>query len=197
MAYSRSNWRTDPLIVWFNGGPGCSSMIAFLQENGPYLMLDGEYNLTRNAYGWNNEASVLYIDQPAGVGFSTIDCDQDSCAFDDNSSAVDNVKTLIAWFGLFPEFKEHEMYLSGESYAGVYVPYLANGLHNWNARHQRDPSVFKPNLKGFIIGNGCTNWLYDTAPAQVDTYYWHSIVGQEWYTNYTDSNCSIAYFAPS
>ena len=105
MVYSESNWKTDPLIIWFNGGPGCSSMLAFMQEDGPCEMPSGEYNWTKSDYSWNREASVLYIDQPAGVGFSYCNATQDVCSFDDNSAAADNVKTIIGWFELFPEFK--------------------------------------------------------------------------------------------
>lgn len=83
----------DPLIIWFNGGPGCSSMLGFLQETGPYVLEDGATTYTENAYSWNKETNILYIDQPAGVGYST--CDNltrpDDCVHTDNSSAHDNL----------------------------------------------------------------------------------------------------------
>ena len=65
----------DPLIIWFNGGPGCSSMYGAFLENSPYLLQFDKndpqnWELVENANSWNKEASVLYIDQPAGVGFS-------------------------------------------------------------------------------------------------------------------------------
>lgn len=63
----------DPLIIWFNGGPGCSSMLGFLQETGPYVLEDGATTYTENAYSWNKETNILYVDQPAGVGYSTCD----------------------------------------------------------------------------------------------------------------------------
>ena len=53
---------TDPLLIWFNGGPGCSSMLAFLQENGPYLVADGETTFKKSDHSWNREANVLYIE---------------------------------------------------------------------------------------------------------------------------------------
>ena len=75
---SRANPDTDPLIIWFNGGPGCSSLIGNLSEHGPWIipeppgdsMDDIHYQFKRNPWSWNNEASVLYIDQPAGVGYT-------------------------------------------------------------------------------------------------------------------------------
>ena len=73
LAESQGNPEYDPLIVWFNGGPGCSSMLAFLQEHGPWHLPDGASNFSKNEYSWNKEANVLYIEQPAGVGFSYCD----------------------------------------------------------------------------------------------------------------------------
>jgi carboxypeptidase C (cathepsin A) len=60
----------DPILVWFNGGPGCSSMLAFMQEHGPWVIEDEATEVTRNPYPWNANASVLYLESPAGVGFS-------------------------------------------------------------------------------------------------------------------------------
>jgi serine carboxypeptidase-like clade 2 len=58
------------VILWFNGGPGCSSLLGFFQEHGPYVMDNGQYDFIANPYSWNKEATVLYIESPAGVGFS-------------------------------------------------------------------------------------------------------------------------------
>ena len=60
----------DPVLVWFNGGPGCSSLLALFQEHGPYVIDDGEYQIKRNPEPWNKKANVLYIESPAGIGFS-------------------------------------------------------------------------------------------------------------------------------
>ena len=66
---SQQDPTNDPLVIWFNGGPGCSSMLAFMQENGPYYIND-DGSFTKSEYSWNREANVLYIEQPAGVGYS-------------------------------------------------------------------------------------------------------------------------------
>jgi carboxypeptidase C (cathepsin A) len=60
----------DPVLIWFNGGPGCSSMLAFTQENGPIVIDDDLKTYTKNPYPWNSNASLLYLESPAGVGFS-------------------------------------------------------------------------------------------------------------------------------
>lgn len=62
--------KNDPVVVWFNGGPGCSSLLALFQEHGPFVIDDGEYSIRSNPEPWNKRASVLYIESPAGVGFS-------------------------------------------------------------------------------------------------------------------------------
>ena len=67
---SQSDPNNDPLIVWFNGGPGCSSMLGLTQEHGPYILPDGQTKFVKNEYSWNREANVIYIEAPAGVGYS-------------------------------------------------------------------------------------------------------------------------------
>ena len=67
----------DPVLIWFNGGPGCSSMLGFMQENGPWVIDDFETEIKENPYPWNSRANVLYIESPAGVGFSKANDDTD------------------------------------------------------------------------------------------------------------------------
>ena len=68
---SQSNPETDHLILWFNGGPGCSSMLGWSQEHGPFNMMDGTDVWVENDYSWNKEANVIYLESPGGVGYST------------------------------------------------------------------------------------------------------------------------------
>ena len=94
-ALSQRNPTSDPIIIWFNGGPGCSSMLGWAQEHGPYSLDDGQTQFAKNEYSWNNEANVFYVESPAGVGFS-ICPDKSECAFDDNNSADDNLQAVLA-----------------------------------------------------------------------------------------------------
>jgi serine carboxypeptidase-like clade 2 len=108
-------------------------MLAFLQEHGPYVVPDGSNKFIKNPYSWNREANMLYIEQPAGVGFSYCDSDNtNECDFNDNNVAQDNLATVLSWFEKYPEYKKHDLWISGESYAGVYVPYLVNAIHHHN-----------------------------------------------------------------
>ena len=68
MAESRGDPDTDPLVIWLNGGPGCSSMLGLFTENGPYnFKFDAEhvkdpFVLEKNDFSWNSEANVMYVD---------------------------------------------------------------------------------------------------------------------------------------
>ena len=76
-----------------------------------------------NQYSWNTSANVLYIESPAGVGYSYCGNTAD-CTFNDVTSSQDNLTAVLAWYTKFPEFQANDLYISGESYAGIYVPYL-------------------------------------------------------------------------
>lgn len=85
-----------------------------------------------NDYSWNREANMLYIEMPAGVGYSY--CGRNyECNFNDENSAQDNLQALLNFFVKFPEYINNELYISGESYAGVYVPYLAYEIDLYNS----------------------------------------------------------------
>ena len=124
-AESQNNPATDPVLIWYNGGPGCSSMLAWAQEHGPWVMEDGGTIFHANEYSWNKFANMLYIEAPAGVGYSYCGI-KEGCPFTDDSSADDNLDAIIYFFTQkFPEFQGNELYISGESYAGIYVPYVS------------------------------------------------------------------------
>ena len=123
-AESMNDPATDPVVIWFNGGPGCSSILAFMQENGPLAVDDGEDYIKTNPHPWIERANVLWIESPAGVGFSTAGTAED-LQQNDMTQSQDAIAALREWYGKFPEYLENNLFVSGESYGGVYVPYLA------------------------------------------------------------------------
>ena len=123
-AESENDPATDPVIIWFNGGPGCSSMLAFMQENGPLAVDDGEDYIKTNPEPWTKRANMLWIESPAGVGWSTAKTTED-WQQNDMTQSKDAFEALKHWYDKFPEFKENKLFVSGESYGGVYVPYMA------------------------------------------------------------------------
>jgi len=64
---------TDPLVLWTNGGPGCSGLLGFLSENGPLFPAEGGVRMDKNPYSWTSAASIIFVEQPLFVGFSISD----------------------------------------------------------------------------------------------------------------------------
>ncbi|KAF0697812.1 Aste57867_11527 [Aphanomyces stellatus] len=151
---SRGNPATDPLVLWLQGGPGGSSMFALLAENGPCSIGPDGASTTPNPISWTNHANVIWVDQPTGTGFSYgPEADYDSTA---DQAAAALVDFLHGWFKLHPQFIHHDFFVTGESYAGHYVPALATALRKTPTRHAGDIQI---NLKGIAIGNGFTSPL--------------------------------------
>jgi serine carboxypeptidase-like clade 2 len=86
----------------------------------------------------------------------------------------------------FPEWKKNNVYIAGESYAGIYIPYLMDKIDNYNAETAGIDNDI--NLKGIIVGNGCTDWQKDTTPAMIDMLYEHHFFSQKEYDTFR-SNC--------
>ena len=138
-----------PLTLWFNGGPGCSSVGfgAFL-EHGPFKPgKDGQ--LIKNEHSWNRESNMLYVDTPLGVGFSYSNTSSNYAHWNDTMTAEDNLRFLLNWLEEFPQYKDSDLYLTGESYAGHYVPQLAALLLEYNKKQNNKPIK----LKGMALGN--------------------------------------------
>eukprot|EP00958_Prasinococcus_capsulatus_P027215 scaffold5310_cov378-Prasinococcus_capsulatus_cf.AAC.11 len=90
-------------------------------------------------------ANMVFLEAPAGAGFSYA-ADQAGYTYNDDTSAVDNYKAVNKFLELYPEYAARDMFISGESYAGIYVPMLA---------HQILVNSNDINLQGFMVGNGC------------------------------------------
>ncbi|MCD7464211.1 Serine carboxypeptidase-like 26 [Datura stramonium] len=156
---SQSDSSKKPLLLWLNGGPGCSSIgYGAAVELGPLLVQNNGAGLDFNEYSWNNEANLLFLESPVGVGFSYTNTSSDLANLDDDFAAEDAYNFLVNWLERFPEFKNREFFISGESYAGHYVPQLAELVYNRNKDSKNYPYI---NLKGFVVGNPETNDYYD------------------------------------
>uniref|UniRef100_A0A0D6QS40 Carboxypeptidase n=1 Tax=Araucaria cunninghamii TaxID=56994 RepID=A0A0D6QS40_ARACU len=144
---------TKPLILWLNGGPGCSSLgYGAMQELGPFRVNPDGKTLHSNPFSWNHVANVLFLESPAGVGFSYSNTTSDYENSGDRITAADNYKFLLSWFERFPQYKNRNFYIAGESYAGNYIPQLATTILKYSS-----PSTSSINLKGVMIGNGVIN----------------------------------------
>ena len=107
-----------PLVLWLNGGPGCSSLGGGLSELGPYFASAPNQNLTINSNSWNKKANMVFLESPAGVGFSTSTNEEDYKTVGDERTARDTLHFLLGFMKRFPRYKSNDLWISGESYAG-------------------------------------------------------------------------------
>ncbi|KAL6990132.1 Serine carboxypeptidase-like 26, variant 2 [Sarracenia purpurea var. burkii] len=165
-----------PLLLWFNGGPGCSSIgYGAAVELGPLRVNEDGVGLEFNNHAWNKEANLLFVESPIGVGFSYTNTSSDLTQLDDGFVAEDAYNFLVNWMERFPQFKTHDFFISGESYAGHYVPQLAELVYDRNKDKTKYPHI---NLKGFIVGNPETDDYYDYKG--ILEYAWsHSVISDQ------------------
>ncbi|KAL0299861.1 UNVERIFIED_CONTAM: Serine carboxypeptidase-like 40, partial [Sesamum angustifolium] len=143
-----------PLLLWLNGGPGCSSLaFGAMEELGPFRVHSDGKTLYQNKYAWNHAANTLFLESPAGVGFSYSNTTTDVVTGGDKRTAIDNYTFLLHWLERFPEYKNRDFYISGESYSGHYVPQLAHTI----LHHNQEAGKTIINLKGIIMGNALMN----------------------------------------
>jgi len=161
------------LAIWLNGGPGCSSMVGQLWENGPFTIHNADevdissssssdssnnddissFYLKFNEFSWNEVADVIYIEQPVRTGYSMAS-NHSTIIDNEYKVATDFYLFLVEFITIFPEYQSSvDIYISGESYAGFYIPYIAEHI----VRTQETMDTTNPkyiNIQGVAIGNG-------------------------------------------
>lgn len=128
------------------------SGIALFVENGPcHVNADGN-STTINEFSWNNKANIIYIDQPAGTGFSRGTHDHDEAGVSN-----DMYMFLSEFFNKYPQYQSNKFFVFGESYGGHYVPATSHRI--WLGNKNRTPDSKSPhiNLAGVAVGNGLTD----------------------------------------
>ncbi|KAG4970980.1 hypothetical protein JHK84_037075 [Glycine max] len=182
--------KEKPLVLWLNGGPGCSSVgYGATQEIGPFLVDTDGQGLKFNNFSWNKEANMLFLESPVGVGFSYSNTSSDYDQLGDELTdlaltssiallllfvtANDAYSFLHNWFQKFPSYRGRTFYIAGESYAGKYVPELAELIHDRN----KDPSLYI-DLKGILLGNPETSDAEDWM-GLVDYAWSHAVISDE------------------
>ncbi|CAI9113732.1 OLC1v1014392C1 [Oldenlandia corymbosa var. corymbosa] len=168
---------SKPLVLWLNGGPGCSSLgVGAFSENGPFRP-NGQV-LVRNEYSWNREANMLYLETPVGVGFSYSTDPSGYDAVSDAITARDNLVFLQRWFLKFPQYRSRDLFITGESYAGHYIPQLAELMIQFNKKEK----LF--NLKGIALGNPVLEYATDLNSRA--EYFWsHGLISDSTYRLFT------------
>lgn len=148
---SRNDPKNDPVILWLNGGPGCSSLTGLFMELGP-SSINAKVETVYNPASWNANASVIFLDQPVNVGYS-----YSGGAVSNTIAAGKDVYALMTlFFKQFPEYATQAFHIAGESYAGHYIPVFASEILSHKKRNI--------NLQSIMIGNGLTDGLtqYET-----------------------------------
>jgi len=186
-AESQNSPKDDPVLLWLSGGPGFSSLAGAFSENGPIINRDNTRDgFNYNPWGWNKKTNALWLESPAGVGFSMVGPDNDY-SNNDMLAAEQNYSALQHFFQKFPEYLPNDFYISGESYGGIYVPTLAYEVVENN---KKLASASKINLKGILVGNGVTNWKYDCNPATVEMALTHALVSDATAAEWAKNGCT-------
>uniref|UniRef100_A0A2P2I9L8 Carboxypeptidase n=1 Tax=Hirondellea gigas TaxID=1518452 RepID=A0A2P2I9L8_9CRUS len=159
---------TAPLLLWLNGGPGCSSMDGLLTELGPFYVNLGGETLYENPSSWNTFANIMYLESPACVGYSYNT--ERKCKASDYSTAEDNYLALKEFFTRFPNYRDSPFYVTGESYGGIYIPTLA-------VKIVENLDDYPLNLQGYAIGNGLNSYSMNDNSLVFFAKY-HGLVGE-------------------
>lgn len=137
--------KAAPVVLWLQGGPGGSSLFGLFTENGPLIAKRGGF--ARRKYHWAIANHLIFIDNPVGTGFSFTNDSKGYCE-DEACIALGLYESIQQFFTLFPHLHSNDFYITGESYAGKYIPSLGILIHKKNKIAKE-----KINLKGMALGN--------------------------------------------
>ncbi|KAF7539551.1 hypothetical protein G7054_g2095 [Neopestalotiopsis clavispora] len=162
---ARAGINNAPLLLWVQGGPGGSALAGMFLEHGPCLV-DTNDSTVFNPHAWTEVFNVVYVDQPVGVGFSYVDGNDESFYPNRTEESTLHLLSFVKLFyEAYPELRSQDLHISGESYAGRFIPLLGAEILKFNewvpeARHHIP-------LRSLMIGNGWTS-PKDVLPAWYD-----------------------------
>lgn len=167
----------DTLVIWLNGGPGCSSFnCGVMMEHSPvtqplkpagFCCIKGNPKLEVNDHAWTRATTMLYVEHPWGTGFS-YGRPEPATEFEASGDLYAFVQNFMK---VFPNLADHRLYVFGESYAGMFIPSILRYFNNENMKNEKP----KINIAGGAMGNG---WI-DPAiqgPATIDYSWWHGLI---------------------
>ncbi|KAL8255113.1 hypothetical protein R6Q59_033334 [Mikania micrantha] len=151
----------DPFLLYLTGGPGTSGLYPFLYQIGPVsINFDNstweKLTLELNPNSWSKTANVLYVDLPAGTGFSYATT-YEAWKSSDSILAQQSYKFLIKWLEEHPRFLSNPLYITGISYMGILVPVVTLEVYKGNERGDQQ----QLNIKGSVIVSPLTDKFSD------------------------------------
>ena len=193
LVHTRSRNPLAPLVLWFQGGPGCSPMGAgFWQELGPFILKGGRPGgggevVIPNNHTWANFANLLFIESPVNTGFSTSD-DPSDHKQDDASVTRDHVDFLQRFLKRHAYLSRAEVFLAGESYAGHYIPLMASKLIHDGLVGRREGQI---NLRGLVPINPWSDTFHDNLGA-VNWWFGQGVISAKIRDSLLGPSCNLA-----
>lgn len=152
---SRNDPGKDPILLFMNGGPGSSSMLGLFQELGACRLDEHGESTVPNEWAWNNNASVIFLDQPAGTGFSSLSKDA-IVPTNPHETAPDFQQFLNIFFSdVFPDRAHLPIHIAAESYGGHYGPVYVKYI--LDSRKFKSMEAFRGNISSLILVNAAVN----------------------------------------
>ncbi|KAJ1983244.1 hypothetical protein H4R34_001400 [Dimargaris verticillata] len=153
-----------PITLWLNGGPGCSSLFGLFKEMGPCHVDRSANGTYLNPRSWHHTSHMLFVDQPFGTGWSKAESPAKVPLVDTSAAAAqDMLQFLYRFYDTFPQYRNLDFHIFGQSYSGKYIPALATTIVSANQGLQAsanfDASRHFINLRSIGIGNGWVNPL--------------------------------------
>ncbi|OAA68457.1 serine carboxypeptidase [Niveomyces insectorum RCEF 264] len=159
---------SQEIVIWLNGGPGCSSLEGLIQENGPFIWQYGTFRPVPNTWSWNKLSNIVYIEQPVGTGFSVGEV-----------TAANEEDVASQFLGFWKNFVDtfslqgYKIYVTGESYAksrGMYCPYIASAMLD-----AKDKTYY--NASGVLIYDPVVGYddIQTSVPATAFVDYWSGL----------------------
>ncbi|KAF9515933.1 hypothetical protein BS47DRAFT_1381315 [Hydnum rufescens UP504] len=145
-----------PVVLWMNGGPGCSSITGLMFELGPCSIANGGKSTKLNPQSWTTHANMIFLDQPVNVGFSY----SEGATVDTTPVAAHDVWVFLELFmNRYKQYSKLPFHIAAESYGGRYAPLLGAEIHKQNKviSFAPRPFVLHINLVSVIIGNGLSD----------------------------------------
>jgi carboxypeptidase C (cathepsin A) len=174
----------DPLLFWYQGGPGCSGLGGLFTEHGPFRVnYDGNVELAQ--YTWNTNANVVYLEQPCGVGFSFSPVSGYKYTSSDDQAATDNFNFIEGFLKANPKFLGRKTWLAGESYGGVYIPTLTGKILD------NPSSDIYQQLTGCMLGNpvmSCES--LKEKDVLINIFFWHQLISYSTYQKWENGGCA-------